>query len=51
MIGKGWIVWQFADKKDNSFFWKLIDNEMIVYIAQTKQFILVEMSKVRDKCE
>jgi hypothetical protein len=29
----------------------LIDNEMIVYIAQTKQFILVEMSKVIDKCE
>jgi len=24
---------------------------MIVYIAQTNQFILVEMSKVRDKCE
>ena len=51
MIVKDRIVWQFADKKDNSFFWKLIDNEMIVYIAQTNQFILVETSNARDKCE
>ena len=29
----------------------MIDNGMIVYIAQINRFILVEMSKVRDKCE
>ena len=51
MIDKGWIVWQFADKKDNFILEKWIDNEIIVYIAQINWFILVEMSKIRDKCE
>ena len=39
------------DKKDNLFSEKMIDNGYIVHIAQTNEFILVEMSKIRDKCE
>ena len=40
--------WKAEDKVQNK---KRIDNGMIVYIAQINRFILVEMSKVRDRCE
>ena len=39
------------DKKDNLFSEKMIDNGYIVHIAQINEFVLVEMSKIKDKCE
>ena len=39
------------DKKDNLFSEKMIDNGYIVHIAQINEFVLIEMSKIKDKCE